>query len=210
MALSTSIERLSSIGGPPLGPALTARSSMPISAEPLRELLERRNGFHAFESALHFFPLGPAAPGVMTVQLWNEPSLWRAEYEGATDGLLFFAEDLFGEQFGLRDRGVVRFDPETATITDLAPSLEAWAELILQNFRDETGWPLAHEWQRRNGPIPPDHRLRPYPPLIAGGELAVEHLTAIPTVEALQFCAYLYRETKDLPDGTSIRLVVTD
>jgi hypothetical protein len=41
----------------------------------------------------------PADAAVMTIERWNEPSLWLASYGEAASGCTFFAEDVFGTQF---------------------------------------------------------------------------------------------------------------
>jgi hypothetical protein len=105
------------------------------------------NGFFAFESALYVLPAAPAPEGARTVQLRNDPDLWRAAYGSMTDGLFFFAEDAFGGQFALRDGGVVTFDPETGNIGEMASNLEGWADQLLRDYEMLTGFPLAHAWQ---------------------------------------------------------------
>jgi hypothetical protein len=85
-------------------------------------LLQSRNGFYAFESALHVFASGWAGDE-LSVEEWNSASLWRNAFDGMADGLVFFAEDLFGSQFALRNGEVVSFDPETGGVEHLADSM---------------------------------------------------------------------------------------
>ena len=44
---------------------------------------------------------------------WNSDALWRHEYGEMVDGCLFFAEDVFGGQFCVKDDAIYNFDPET-------------------------------------------------------------------------------------------------
>jgi hypothetical protein len=91
----------------------------------LLALLSQRNGFYAFESALHVFPLGSRA-GVIDLETWNTQTLWRFEFGDLADGLLFFAEDIFGMQFAIRGDRIYSFDPETAEVEFLADSISQW------------------------------------------------------------------------------------
>ena len=91
---------------------------------------------------------------ILGIQAWNEKSLWRQWYENLTDDLFFFAEDVFGGQFAIRNDDIVSFDPESGQIELLAQSLEGWAAQLLVNYPRLTGYPLAHSWQVSNGPIP--------------------------------------------------------
>src|SRR5215208_5343057 len=90
------------------------------AAGELGELLAQRNGFYAFESALLVRPLANRALPFGILQ-WNVSSLWKEAYEDAAlDGLLCFAEDAFGGQFALDEKGVVAIDPETGEREEIA------------------------------------------------------------------------------------------
>src|SRR5438309_1862194 len=78
-------------------------------APELLRLLALRNGFYAFESALHVFPAGHIE-GVLDIETWNSEVLWRREFGSMADGCLFFAEDIFGGQFCIKDARVHSFD----------------------------------------------------------------------------------------------------
>jgi hypothetical protein len=152
-----SLEKLLSTSGAPLGPGARLLDLPdldgfgPLGRE-LRALLFRRNGFYAFESALHVFP--SAAPGKeMNLNGWNSFDLWRFEYGDLAEGTLFFAEDAFGNQFSLYDQHVYFFDAETGQLTEFSNDLEAWADHVLREYRVTTGYPLLHEWQEKNGAL---------------------------------------------------------
>lgn len=173
----------------------------------LEELLGRKNGFYAFESALHLLPSNcENAP--MDIERWNNGGLWREEYDGVADGFLFFAEDAFGEQFALRDGMVYRFDGENGAAEEMANSLEDWASLILDGYEYETGYPLAHEWQMLNGTLMPGERLLPKVPFVIGGAYKIENLYAGDPVERMRLRAFIWKQIKDLPDESKVRLTV--
>jgi len=206
-----SIEKLVSIGSEALGTPLGAMPEFlgrwRLGPE-LFELLKLRNGFYAFESALHVFPITEDSGSGL--EGWNAEPLWRGEYGECTQGLLFFAEDIFQDQFCLREDGVFRFYAETGETALLAPSIEAWAELILDDYREQTGWPLAHDWQAANGPLPRGKRLIPKIPFVLSGEYALDNLWAGNPIEGLSFKASIYKTTRDLPDGTKLKLKVKE
>ena len=86
----TSIEKLLSISSealaksPAAAPTLLAAYLMGTE---LFHLLRKKNGFYAFESALHVFPV--ASPGGMSLEEWNADSLWRNGYGDLAKGLFF-------------------------------------------------------------------------------------------------------------------------
>jgi hypothetical protein len=169
-------------------------------------MLEQKNGFYAFEFALHVFPL--TSDPETGLEGWNAGSLWRNEYEDLTEGLLFFAEDILQDQFCLskRQSGVLRFHAETGHTTFMVDSVEKWADLILSNYKTETGWPFVHEWQAKNGPLPLGKRLMPKTPFFLGGEYKIDNLWLGNPLEGMRFKADLAMQTRHLPEGATIKL----
>jgi len=176
----------------------------------LIQMLSAKNGFYAFEGALHVFPwVDPLSlESGLGLQAWNEKGLWRDWYQGLTDGLFFFAEDAFGGQFAIRGEEIVSFDPESGEIEPLASSLESWANELLQSYERLTGYPLARSWQLVNGPIPVGKRLLPKIPFILGGAYEVSNLYAVDAVQGMRYRGELWEQLRDLPDGAQVRLKV--
>jgi hypothetical protein len=177
----------------------------------LMPLLNQRNGLYAFESALHVFPL-TAKAGQYSLEQWNEPALWRNDYGGLADGLFFFAEDIFGGQFAIResDSNFYIFEPETGALEQLASDLEGWAGAILSDYNYLTGYPLAHEWQLKNGALPVGKRLAPKIPFVGGGKFELSNIYLADPVELMRFRGMIAQKIKDLPDGAQIKFKVTD
>ena len=210
----SALDQLLLISSPSLGDARLP-DSIPMLASfgavgsELEELLRRRNGFYAFESALHVFPWG-AETTQLGLASWNAPNLWRAACGDLAEGCLFFAEDVFGVQFCFHAGGVFTFDPETGARMPMGASLEEWASLILVDHRTATGWPIAHDWQAAHGPLRPGHRLAPKQPFVLGGAFDLDNLYEAEVVDRMRFCAQLAGEIRNLPDGSRIRLVAKD
>jgi hypothetical protein len=201
------IQKLLKIAGPALAtPLATARIS---SSEGLRALLVQRNGFFAFESALHVFSTN-SSPLSYGLDEWNSSNLWRRSYGDLTDGLLFFAEDVFGGQFCLKDEKVYSFNPETGDLAPIAEDLEAWAHAVLDDYDFLTGYSLAHEWQEKNGALESKSRLIPKVPFVCGGEYNVENLIAIDAVRAMRSRGNLATQIQTLPDGSQITFNLVD
>lgn len=201
------LERVVSVAGPPLGPAVSGAVGVPAE---LGELLTLSNGFFAFESALHVLPSAPVPEGTMSVQLWNDTDLWRVGYGSLAHGLFFFAEDVFGAQFALGESGVVTFDPETGNVADMASTLEGWADRLLQDYEMLTGFPLAHAWQQRHGQLAATKRLLPKRPFVLGGEFTLENLYALDAVEGMRLRAELAAQIRTLPEGAPVKFKIVE
>jgi hypothetical protein len=177
-----------------------------VGAE-LGELLKARNGFFAFESALR---VRASAPGPEGLAGWNAPGGWRSGYGDLAHGIYFFAEDVFGGQFGLVGNDVVSFDPETGDRSVVAGSLDEWAERTLADFEFLTGYPLGHEWQQRFGPLAHGKRLIPKMPFVLGGDFSVDNLYALDAALGMNLRGELATQLRDLPDGAEIEYRVVD
>ncbi|MDH0865430.1 SMI1/KNR4 family protein [Mitsuaria sp. GD03876] len=171
-------------------------------------MLFARNGFFAFESALHVLPaVETVAAPVIGVQAWNAQDTWRDRYEDLLSAIFFFAEDAFGGLFGIRDKEIVSFEPETGDLDVMADSLDGWAAAILSDHAQWTGHPVAHAWQAAHGAIPAGKRLLPKRPFILGGAFDVANLFAVDAVKGMRYRGDLWRQLRDLPDGAQVRLM---
>jgi hypothetical protein len=204
----SALQKLLSCASPPL--ARTAPDAATFSAfgrvgAELLDLLRRRNGFFAFESALLVRPSG-SSPDLHTLETWNEPALWRDAYAGTPlpSDALYFAEDAFGAPFALDGRGVLTVDPETGASERIASDLEGWARAVLDDPAFLTASPLAHDWQVKHGALAPGQRLVPARPFVLGGEYAVDNLVAYDAARGMRVRAGLARQLVDVPDGSSV------
>ena len=173
----------------------------------LVELLYHKNGFYAFESALHLFPAG-CRKSHIDIESWNRGDSWRKLYGDAINGYVFFAEDAFGDQFGIGHEGVYKFDPETGEVAEHAAELEQWAARMLDDYEYETGYPLAKEWQAQHGPLPEGKRLLPKRPFVLGGAYEVDNLYAADALIGMNVRADIWKQLRDLPEGAEVKLRV--
>jgi hypothetical protein len=171
----------------------------------LVELLYHKNGFFAFESALHLFPAG-CRNSHFDLESWNSADSWKHLYGDVANGYVFFAEDAFGAQFGVGHERVYKFDPETGEVEEHAPNLEQWAAEVLDNYEYETGYPLARDCQSQHGPLPEGKRLLPKIPFVLGGAYDVDNLYAADALEGMKFRADIWKQLRDLPNGAEVKL----
>jgi len=170
-------------------------------------LLRRRNGFFAFEGALEVFSSLPNQSYSITE--WNDERLWIAAYGDSRPQGLCFAQDIFGGQFIIED-GIKFFDPETGEHSLFGETLEDWARVILDDYRVLTGHPLAHDWQKINGPLLCRHRLVPLAPFVLGGSYSLDNLFAMEAAKSMRLRGDLARQLRDLPDGAQVIYQVTE
>jgi hypothetical protein len=171
-----------------------------------RKLLERENGFYAFDRSLHIFG-ACMEPGFHSLRVWNDPAGWRREYEDMADGCVFFAEDPLGDQYAYYEDGICRFTIETAEKTMVAATFDGWVEWLRTDLPVTTGCKLAVRWEQMNG------RKRTFGTHLAAGQLFIlggeyepDHLEEVDQFQNAGWKAWLANQIRDLPDGTEIRL----
>ncbi len=196
MTKNTAIQEL-------LRAASSALSKSSCNIAKLDPLLSQRNGFYAFKQALHVFPCDKDQ-GFIDIASWNDPDVWVGSYEGYADGMLFFAEDVFGCQFGINDNGIYTFDPETADREWFATDCEAWAAKLLSDWNLYTGYSLASEWQTENGPLESGYRLVPKIPFVLNGDFASSNLYAMESSAAMKLRSSIAAQIRGKADGTKV------
>ena len=176
-----------------------------VEANALEKILSVKNGFYAFQSALHFFGTGPDRPDI-DIESWNSPDLWIKSYGTIKPDGLCFSEDLFGNQFYITHDGIYTFDCETGDKEKIARSFGEWCKLILDDYDYLTGYTLAHEWQKKNGPLEPGKRLMAKVPFSLEGDFDVDNLQIANAVDLMLTRADLAIQLASIPDGTKIKI----
>ncbi|TGM52879.1 SMI1/KNR4 family protein [Leptospira adleri] len=185
--------------------------STPYVPKEILNILRMKNGFFAFESALHLFHLNDPFIADYNILWWNLPNTWKIKYQNnQIQNSFCFAQDTFGNQFCTLDEAVYLFDAETAEFEFIADSIENWTNVILDDYEYLTGHTLIHEWQQNNGEIPLGYRLVPKTPFCLGGDYSVANLQAVESVKAMCWRAGIYNQIKNLPEGSKITFSVID
>lgn len=173
----------------------------------LDEILTWQNGFYAYRRGLHLFG-SCEEPRFHSLEAWNDPRGWVGEYGDLANGLFFFAEDTFGDQFGWDGSKVVRLLAETAQREDVAVDAGDLLARIVRNPEEELGLRVLDDWVAVHGPVPEGVHLFPRTPPVMGGSLDPSEIVSIDPFENMRFKGHLATQIADVPDGGRIELVV--
>lgn len=199
MTAPAGLAQLLSVASPALGPAA---SVLPAELPPpLRPLWTQRNGWVAFWSALHVFPVGRATDG-LDVMAFN--AALREAFGPLAAGHVAFGHDLFGVLQTWHEDHVCAFDPETAEHEPIAGDLDGWANAVLAEPEELVGSAFAFDWQERHGRLEPNERLVPLLPFALGGEYDDANLEPRDALQGLRERAALARVIATLPEGAEI------
>ncbi|GLK51569.1 hypothetical protein GCM10017621_10770 [Maricaulis virginensis] len=130
-------------------------------------------------------------------------------FEQATDSVIF-AFDAYGMPFIYRDDEFGHLDYGTGKIDPMGRSVTDWARILIEDFALFTGWPLVEAWQKEHGGLPVGSRLFPCRPFFLGGDYKTSNLRAVSIADGFGAAAQIYNQTKDLPDGAKVEIVVAD
>ncbi len=198
---------------PPFDPAVAEAVLGPSGAPgtPHRALLEEANGAWLFDGALHLFG-ACAQPAWHSLAAWNAPATWRDAYGQLAEGLTFFAEDAFGDQYAYSGHGgeVVVFEAELGRAAHAAPSFVAWLEAM--QAAPEAVLPIdLVRAQAAAGRRPaPGMQYIAYPPLFSVEAKDGVEIGQVDAVEAMRYRGQLARQIQGLPPGTQIRIVLDE
>ncbi len=174
-----------------------------------KSLLSMHNGLAAFEGGLRIFGTTPGA--LPTLQDWNKQDGWRSEYrELIKKNLVFFAEDVFGNQFAFDDERVVYFDVENGRATPFANSFSDWLAIILEDPLDTLQLMLYKNWLNKGERLEPSEHLCPTYPFVVKADPPLHELYRVNSVQDMRYKGHFAYQIKDVPDGAQIKIKVTD
>jgi hypothetical protein len=188
--------------------------SLDVPNETVRYLLTMCNGGYSKDGYFHFF--GNSGDDAHSIEAWNSPDLWRKNYGDLVDDYYFFAEDIFGNQFGHKvseasdevflfwvDDG--RVESFEADFVDFLVST-VYGTIAFDEMRS-----LSDEFQTRASKVPMLHHLTYRIPLLLGGRSDdLENLEISPAVDHLRFSGQVVVQCRALPVGTRITDVLID
>lgn len=153
-------------------------------------LLQYRNGFYALDGLLHLFGACDAPPN-HSLRAWNAPDGWRGSWGRLTEGLTFFAEDAFGDQFGYRAGKIVRLRALAGGIEVLHATLLEWIEAVLIEPEYMLNGKLFQACIQRLGALPYGGHFAPAGPLPPGVSLDAEHAMIMPSRDSMELKAVM-------------------
>lgn len=174
---------------------------------PHRRLLELVNGGLFHDHALHLFGACQGPPW-HALPAWNAPTTWRDTYGEAAAGLVFFAEDAFGDQFAYRGEHaeVVIFEAEVGRVVPFAPHFVAWLEEMVERPAAILPFEVLAGQRAEGRHHQAGTHLFAWPPLSTVESRTGVSVGHVDALEAMRFRGQLARQVRDLPAGTQVRI----
>jgi hypothetical protein len=134
---------------------------------------------------------------------WRGPNAFHTLYESLQVTDIPFAQDLFGDQLFVRDGAVLQLAAESGEVGPLANGLADFFRRVSEDIEGFLNVSLNHTMQ-------PGQLLLAYPPFVFKESGAGASLRPVRADEVILFHANLARQIRDVPEGGTVDLKITD
>lgn len=160
----------------------------------LQRFLQAVNGLIAYGGGLHIRGACSEPQWHSIRAAWEGPQAFHRCYPDVEPDDVPFAEDAVGDQWLLRDAGVLRLTAETGDTEDLEMTLAQFLAAVEATPIDTLALQPLMRFQAEGGQLQPGELLNVYPPFCTAEAAQGVHLAAVPTDERLRFLSQLARE----------------
>lgn len=134
----------------------------------------------------------------------------KQEYGSLVNELIFFGQDVFGNQFAFSPKGIIFFNIETAEQEIIANSFRDWVKILEDEVEFYTGVDFVSAWEAEKGLLSFEERLCAKVPFIMGGDYVLKNLYSQNFPKYILSNANIARQVYNLKDGTDVKLVVEE
>jgi hypothetical protein len=193
-----------SIGNVPLDlKQLSNIPSFDIVDKSYRDFLSIINGGIFFDNSLHIYGIG-YQNNLTHLDLFVKNTIVHKFFREISKGLLFFGEEIFGNQYAFADDGIYFFHIDDGSFEKLADSFSDWMNIVYDDLDYYTGRTITREWSGKIHPLPLDCLLCPKTPFITGGAYELDNLHVLPWEKCIDYNSNIAKQVRNLPQGTEI------
>ena len=176
----------------------------------LQQLIAQRNGFVAFRGGLH-------VRGACTAPEWHSlrrvmegPESFGARFQAIRPDDVPFAQDVFGDQFVLRDGKVWKLDGYTDRLDPVADGLVDFFGAVQRDPIALLSLGHLAQFEAGGETLRPGELLMEWPPFVVDESKKGVTLRRIPVAERLEFLADIARQLRGVADGARVEFKIRD
>jgi hypothetical protein len=169
--------------------------------------IEKVNGGFFYDYSLQLYSINTSFEFHDIIKV-NE--VIKKEYGGIVADDFFFGQEIFGNQFGYSNDGIIFLNSETGEREKIANNFDDWIEVLKADLDYLTGKNIAKVWNNSNVSFTPNERLYPKKPFVMGGEYKIENLFPLGYPKYISAYANIANQIHNLPNGTKLKLKIIE
>lgn len=176
----------------------------------LAGLLRQINGFIQFHGGLH-------VRGACLAPAWHSlrdacegAAAFHRLYPAVRPDDIPFAEDCMGDQFLLREGGLLKLAAETGDVEELGMALGGFFDAVATDPIEVLALQPLLQFQMDGGSVEPGQLLAAYPPFCTKEAANGVSLAAIATEERRHLLAVFAAQLREVPEGGEIIIRIED
>jgi|SRR5437868_3297937 len=174
----------------------------------LQQLLAQRNGFVAFRGGLH-------VRGACVEPRWHSlraamegPESFAARFRTIKKDDVPFAQDVFGDQFVLREGKVYKLDSYADQLEEVAGGVVDFFGKVQQDPIELLELGHLTQFEGTGETLRPGELLMEWPPFVVSESRKGVSLRRIPAPERLEFLADIAKQLRGVADGTKVEFKI--
>jgi len=191
-----------------VGPPIDDLEMLERLPAPYRHLLERANGYVAYDGGLHVRGACLAPEWHSLRAAWDGDRALHRLFPAVAPGDIPFAEDALGDQYLLRAEVVHRLAGETGDVESLGVDLVGFDLAVRADPIGYLNLEPLEAFRAEGGALEPGQLLDVYPPYVFEESAVGVSFRAISAADRIEFLASLATQLRAIPDGTAVRLAI--
>lgn len=176
-----------------------------VNDESYYNFLYNTNGGFFYNSSLQIY----SCINTSNMQdIFHVNNIIHKEYGLLAKDLLFFGQEIFGNQFAFSDEGIMLFNIESGDREIIAPNFGEWCVVIENDLDYYTGKVFSIFLNSKN--MGKETRLCPKIPFITGGSYEVENFYSLSFPRYIQVNFNIAKQVHLLPDGSEIKFEIIE
>jgi len=165
------------------------------------QFMAKFNGGMFFEDALMFYPETGSKYSLIDLNLYL-----MEKFSFLTKETMFFAQDIFGNQFCFKNNQIFLFFIESGELEYVANKFNEFLEILEEEYDYLTGVAVKKEWEDSHVQLKFGERLCPKKPFILGGGYELDNFYNIETYNNLDYNSNIAIQLYGIPDKTKVKI----
>ena len=172
----------------------------------LKEFYSEYNGLVICNGGLQFKGCVNEPKWISLRDVWTGLLSLHNTYKDLLESDIPFAQDCFGDQYLLRDGSVIRLSSESGDIDNLDLTFKQFIDEVIKRPTEFLALESFNDLNEMDIKLKEGQLMNVFPPFMFNCD-GDRSFKPVPAEEQISFLKSIYSQTKNLPDGQSIKIV---